>query len=118
MLITPLGLKRFRAVVRSTDGALTIPTGASQRMDERRRMQREYEALLNEEIFAKIAAAGVLRYCGSQLFRRESGREAEFKPLVWFESLDAVGEFAEEDYTNRGSLSCAVHCRSSPSSSP
>ncbi len=59
-----------------------------------------YERLLKEEIFPGIAAKGVSGYRGIQLFRRplEDGDEVEFITIMWFDSLDAVKEFAGEDY--------------------
>jgi heme-degrading monooxygenase HmoA len=57
-----------------------------------------YEALLKSEIFAGIAARGIAGYKGIQLFRRNLGEEVEFVTVMWFDSLDAVRQFAGDDY--------------------
>ena len=57
-----------------------------------------YEKLLKTEIFSGIAAKNVGGYKGIQLFRRASGDEVEFVTIMWFESWEAVKEFAGEDY--------------------
>jgi hypothetical protein len=58
-----------------------------------------YERLLREEIFPGIAAKGVAGYRRIQLLRRPlpSG-EVEFVTIMWFDSWEAVREFAGEDY--------------------
>jgi heme-degrading monooxygenase HmoA len=58
-----------------------------------------YERLLREEILPGIAAKGVEGYKQIQLLKRElpSG-EVEFTTIMWFDSWDAVKEFAGEDY--------------------
>jgi antibiotic biosynthesis monooxygenase (ABM) superfamily enzyme len=58
----------------------------------------EYERLLKEQIFPGIAAKGVSGYRGVQLLRRQHGDEVEFKTVMWFDSFDAVREFAGQDY--------------------
>jgi antibiotic biosynthesis monooxygenase (ABM) superfamily enzyme len=58
----------------------------------------EYEQLLKEEIFPGIAAKKVSGYKGIQLFRRPLNNETEFITIMWFESWDAVKQFAGEDY--------------------
>jgi heme-degrading monooxygenase HmoA len=57
-----------------------------------------YEALLKEEIFVGIQDRRIRGFNGIQLLRREVGREVEFVTIMIFESLDAVREFAGEDY--------------------
>lgn len=57
-----------------------------------------YEALLKSEIFAGIAARGIAGYKGIQLFRRNLGEEVEFVTVMWYDSLDAVRQFAGDDY--------------------
>jgi heme-degrading monooxygenase HmoA len=57
-----------------------------------------YEALLKEEIFVGIQDRHILGFKGIRLLRRTVGDEVEFVTLMWFESLDAVREFAGEDY--------------------
>jgi heme-degrading monooxygenase HmoA len=59
----------------------------------------KYENLLKEEIFPGIAAKKVPGYKEIQLFRRRSENdEVEFVTIMWFDSWDAVKEFAGEDY--------------------
>jgi heme-degrading monooxygenase HmoA len=58
----------------------------------------EYEALLKEEIFVGILNRRIGGFKGIQLLRREVGEEVEFVTIMEFDSLDAVREFAGEDY--------------------
>jgi heme-degrading monooxygenase HmoA len=57
-----------------------------------------YEQLLLTEIFTGIAARNIPGYRGISLCKREAGDEVEFMTIMWFESLDAVKEFAGENY--------------------
>ncbi len=57
-----------------------------------------YEALLKEEIFVGIQNRRIRGFRSIQLLRRDAGREVEFVTIMIFESLDAVREFAGEDY--------------------
>lgn len=57
-----------------------------------------YEALLKEEIFAGILDRNMRGFKGIQLLRRQAGEEVEFVTIMRFDSLDAVREFAGEDY--------------------
>ena len=57
-----------------------------------------YENLLRQEIFPAIAAKNVQGYRGIQLLCRPIGDEVEFITIMWFESWDAVKQFAGEDY--------------------
>ena len=57
-----------------------------------------YEALLKEEIFVGIQNRQIRGFEGIQLLRRQSGAEVEFVTIMRFDSLDAVREFAGEDY--------------------
>ena len=57
-----------------------------------------YEALLKEEIFVGIQSRQIRGFKGIQLLRREAGEEVEFVTIMSFASLDAVREFAGEDY--------------------
>ena len=57
-----------------------------------------YEALLKEEIFVGIQSRQIRGFKGIQLLRREAGEEVEFVTIMSFASLDAVHEFAGEDY--------------------
>jgi heme-degrading monooxygenase HmoA len=54
--------------------------------------------LLLTEIFASIAARNISGYRGISLCKREAGDEVEFMTIMWFESLEAVKEFAGESY--------------------
>ncbi len=57
-----------------------------------------YEHLLKEEIFIGIKNRSIKGYRGIQLLRRELGTETEFITIMWFDSIDAIREFAGEDY--------------------
>ncbi len=57
-----------------------------------------YESLLKSEIFVGIGNRKIEGYRGIQLFRRDVGNEVEFITVMWFDTLDAVREFAGEDY--------------------
>ena len=59
----------------------------------------QYESLLKEEIFSAIAEKKVAGYKGIQLFRGPlHDDEVEFVTVMWFDSWDAVKQFAGEDY--------------------
>jgi len=58
----------------------------------------KYEALLKEEIFIGIQNRHIRGFRNIQLLRREVGEEVEFVTIMLFDSLDAVREFAGEDY--------------------
>ena len=59
----------------------------------------KYESLLKEEIFSGIAEKKVSGYKGIQLFRRSlDNEEVEFVTIMWFDSWDAVKQFAGDDY--------------------
>jgi heme-degrading monooxygenase HmoA len=58
----------------------------------------KYEALLKEEIFVGIQNRHIRGFNGIQLLRREVRGEVEFVTIMSFDSLDAVREFAGEDY--------------------
>lgn len=57
-----------------------------------------YENLLKTEIFPSIASKNVQGYQGVHLFRRVEGAEVEFIVIMRFESLEAVKQFAGENY--------------------
>lgn len=57
-----------------------------------------YETLLKDEIFVWIHSRQIRGFHGIQLLRRQVGTEVEFVTLMEFESLDAVREFAGDDY--------------------
>lgn len=58
----------------------------------------EYEGLLKEEIFVGIGDRNIPGYRGIRLLRRNLGSEVEFVTIMTFEDLDAVRQFAGEDY--------------------
>lgn len=58
----------------------------------------KYEAMLKEEIITGIENRHIRGFKGIQLLRREAGKEIEFVTIMVFDSLDAVREFAGEDY--------------------
>ncbi len=57
-----------------------------------------YENLLKEEIFVGIGNRKIPGYQGIQLFRRNIEDEVEFITVMWFDTLDAIREFAGDDY--------------------
>ena len=57
-----------------------------------------YETFLKTEIFPSIAAKNVSGYKGIQLLRRSLDEEVEFITIMWFESWDAVKQFAGDDF--------------------
>ncbi len=57
-----------------------------------------YESLLKSEIFSGIENRQIVGYRGIHLFRRTIGNEVEFITLMWFDSLEAVRNFAGDDY--------------------
>ena len=58
-----------------------------------------YEKLLKEEIFTGIAAKRVPGYKGIRLLRRTAeNKEVEFVTIMWFDSWQAVKQFAGDDY--------------------
>lgn len=59
-----------------------------------------YENLLKKEIFPEIASKNVSGYRGIYLLRREITNEVEFITIMHFDSLEAVKQFAGEDYEN------------------
>jgi heme-degrading monooxygenase HmoA len=59
-----------------------------------------YEKLLTEEIFIGIKNRNINGYRGIQLLRRQLENETEFITIMWFDSLNAVAEFAGIDYEN------------------
>jgi antibiotic biosynthesis monooxygenase (ABM) superfamily enzyme len=57
-----------------------------------------YEALLKAEILPGIQGRVIPGYRDVDLLRRNHEREAEFITVMWFDSYDAIREFAGEDY--------------------
>jgi heme-degrading monooxygenase HmoA len=57
-----------------------------------------YEALLKEEIIVGIQNRHIRGFKKIQLLRREAGAEVEFITIMFFDSLDAVRDFAGQDY--------------------
>jgi antibiotic biosynthesis monooxygenase (ABM) superfamily enzyme len=57
-----------------------------------------YEALLKEEIFVGIGDRKIPGYDGIRLLRRSLDQEVEFVTIMTFQDLNAVRQFAGEDY--------------------
>ena len=57
-----------------------------------------YQALLETEILPGIASRQIKGYKGAHLLRRDLETEVEFVTILWLESMNAVREFAGEDY--------------------
>jgi len=57
-----------------------------------------YEALLRSEILPGIANRSIRGLQGAHLLRRDVREGVEFVTILWFDTLDAVREFAGEDY--------------------
>jgi antibiotic biosynthesis monooxygenase (ABM) superfamily enzyme len=57
-----------------------------------------YENLLKTEIFPTIASKNVSGYRGITLLRRQLSNEVEFITVMQFDSLEAVKQFAGDDY--------------------
>jgi len=57
-----------------------------------------YENLLRTEIFPGIENKKVSGYRGIQLLRRSFDDQVEFVTIMWFDSWQAVRDFAGEDY--------------------
>jgi antibiotic biosynthesis monooxygenase (ABM) superfamily enzyme len=57
-----------------------------------------YESLLKTEIFVGISDRHIRGYHGIHLLRRNLGDTVEFVTIMWFDSIDAIREFAGEDY--------------------
>jgi len=57
-----------------------------------------YEALLKEEIFIGIHNRHIRGFKDIQLLRRQTDGEVEFITIMRFDSLEAVREFAGQDY--------------------
>ncbi len=58
----------------------------------------KYEAMLKEEIFTGIQNRNIKGFKNIQLLRRNIRDEVEFTTIMRFDSLDAVREFAGENY--------------------
>ena len=57
-----------------------------------------YDAMLRDEIFVGIQNRRIRGFKGIQLLRRDVEDEVEFVTMMTFDSLDAVREFAGQDY--------------------
>ncbi|MBD0370473.1 MAG: antibiotic biosynthesis monooxygenase [Pyrinomonadaceae bacterium] len=57
-----------------------------------------YQSLLEDEILPGIAGRRIEGYRGAHLLRRDLESEVEFVTVLWFDSLDAVRDFAGEEY--------------------
>lgn len=57
-----------------------------------------YEALLRSEILPGIASREIRGLSGAHLLRRDVPEGVEFVTILWFDTIEAVREFAGEDY--------------------
>jgi heme-degrading monooxygenase HmoA len=57
-----------------------------------------YENMLKQEIFKGIEERNIPGYQRIQLLRHEGQNEIGFITIMYFDSLDAIREFAGEDY--------------------
>jgi heme-degrading monooxygenase HmoA len=57
-----------------------------------------YEALLRSEILPGIASRRIRGLRGTHLLRRDVSEGVEFVTILWFDTIDAVREFAGKDY--------------------
>ena len=57
-----------------------------------------YRSLLETEILPGIAGRQISGYKGAHLLRQDLEDEVEFVTILWFESLEALKDFAGEDY--------------------
>jgi heme-degrading monooxygenase HmoA len=57
-----------------------------------------YETLLGEEIFVGIKSRTIRGFNGIELLRRTLDKEIEFVTVMRFDSVEAVREFAGDDY--------------------
>lgn len=57
-----------------------------------------FETMLVKEILPGIEKNKPKGYLGVQLLKREVANEVEFTTIMWFESIEAVKNFAGEDY--------------------
>ena len=57
-----------------------------------------YENLLREEVFTGIKGRRIPGFIDIQMLRRPSDNEVEFVTIMRFESIEAIKEFAGQDY--------------------
>jgi heme-degrading monooxygenase HmoA len=57
-----------------------------------------YEALLKAEVLPGIQGKHIPGYRGIDFMRRNLEREVEFVTVMWFDSYDAIRDFAGDDY--------------------
>jgi heme-degrading monooxygenase HmoA len=58
----------------------------------------KYESLIHSEIFPHIQNRNITGFKSIQLLRRNINNETEFITIMEFDSIQAVKEFAGEDY--------------------
>jgi len=58
----------------------------------------KYESLLRSEIFPHIESRNIKGFNSIQLLKRNINNETEFITIMEFDSIDAVKDFAGEDY--------------------
>jgi hypothetical protein len=59
-----------------------------------------YEQLLKHEIFINISNRNIDDYKGIELLKRIINNETEFITIMYFEDLNAIKEFAGDNYQN------------------
>ncbi|WP_018614768.1 hypothetical protein [Segetibacter koreensis] len=57
-----------------------------------------YERLLKQEVFTSIEEKQVKGYVGIQLLKRQLETEVEFTTIMLFDKLEAVKQFAGDNY--------------------
>lgn len=57
-----------------------------------------YETLLKEEVFEAIKGKNIHGFKGMQLLKKRNGNEVEFVTIMSFDDLEAVKQFAGENY--------------------
>jgi len=57
-----------------------------------------YEQLLKEEVFKEIKGKNIHGFKGIQLLRKNNASEVEFMTMMAFDDIEAVKQFAGEDY--------------------
>jgi len=57
-----------------------------------------YEALLKAEVLPGIQGKRIPGYRGIDFMRRKLEGEVEFVTVMWFDSYDAIRDFAGDDY--------------------
>jgi len=59
-----------------------------------------YEKIFKEETAINIGHKNIPGYKGIELLKRSANNEVEFITIMYFETMDAIKEFAGENYEN------------------